>query len=100
MTNAQDSWRELGDRLQSLGLKLKLHVEEESDQAADVGDSVKDGLMRVGKALEDVFEAIGDAVDDDAVRADAKEAGRLLLAAVDASFTQAGEALREKLRRP
>ncbi len=99
MAHAQDTWNELGDQLQSLGLKLKLHVEEESGRATGLGDTVMDGLARLGRGLEDVFDAIGDAVDDEAVRSDAKAAGRLLLDAVDATLTEASDKLRDALRR-
>jgi hypothetical protein len=95
MTNVQERWKELGDQLESLGLKLKLHVEQAT---SEIDDDVKDGLARVGKAIEDVFDALGEAVDDDAVRADAKEAGRRLLDAVDATFTEVGDVLRDRVR--
>lgn len=95
MTKAQERWKELGDQLESLGLKLKLHVMEET---TELDEDVKDGLARVGKAIEDVFGAIGDAVDDDAVRADAKEAGRRLVDAVDATLTEVGDVFRDRVR--
>lgn len=95
MTKAQERWKELGDQLESLGLKLKLHVMEES---SELEDDVKVGLARVGKAIEDVFSALGDVVDDEAVRADAKEAGRRLVDAVDATFTEVGDVLRDRIR--
>jgi predicted trehalose synthase len=95
MTKAQERWKELGDQLESLGLKLKLHMMEET---SELEDDVKTGLARVGKAIEDVFSALGDVVDDEAVRADAKEAGRRLLDAVDATFTEAGDVLRDRVR--
>lgn len=95
MTKAQERWKELGDQLESLGLKLKLHMMEET---SELEDDVKVGLARVGKAIEDVFTALGDVVDDEAVRADAKEAGRRLLEAVDATFTEAGDVLRDRVR--
>lgn len=95
MTKAQERWKELGDQLEALGLKLKLHVLEET---SELEDDVKVGLARVGKAIEDVFSALGDVVDDEAVRADAKEAGRRLVEAVDATFTEAGDVLRDRVR--
>lgn len=95
MTKAQERWKELGDQLESLGLKLKLHVLEET---SELEDDVKVGLARVGKAIEDVFSALGDVVDDEAVRADAKEAGRRLVDAVDATFTDVGDVLRDRVR--
>jgi hypothetical protein len=87
--------RRLGDQLESLGLKLKLHVEQAT---SEIDDDVKEGFARVGKAIEDVFDALGEAVDDDAVRADAEEAGRRLLDAVDATFTEAADVLRNRVR--
>ncbi len=99
MAHPQDSWNELGDTLQSLGLKLKLHVEQEAGEVGDVGDTLMEGLARVGRSLEDVFDAIGEAIDDEAVRADAKRAGRLLVDAVDAALTEASDKLRDALRR-
>lgn len=95
MTKAQERWSELGDQLESLGLKLKLHVMEET---SELEDDVKVGLARVGKAIEDVFSALGDVVDDEAVRADAKEAGRRLVEAVDATFTEVGDVFRDRVR--
>ena len=95
MTKAQERWKELGDQLESLGLKLKLHVMEET---SELEDDVKVGLARMGKAIEDVFSALGDAVDDEAVRADAKEAGRRLMDAVDATFTEVGDVFRDRIR--
>ena len=95
MTNAQQRWKDLGDQLEALGLKLKLHVEQAT---SEVDDDVRDGLAKAGKAIEDVFDALGEAVDDDAVRSDAREAGRRLLDAVNATFSEVGDVLRDRVR--
>jgi len=95
MTNAQERWKELGDQLESLGLKLKLHVMEDT---SEFEDDVKVALARMGRAIEDVFSALGDVVGDEAVRADAKEAGRRLVDAVDATFTEVGDVFRNRVR--
>lgn len=80
MKEQTDTWNELGLRLDALGLKLKLHRE----QAGDTGAA--DVLQTLGRSLEQVFDAVGTAVNDDAVRADAKEAGRLLADLVRGAF--------------
>lgn len=94
-----DSWKQVGDRLESLGLKLKLHVEEErSEDAAIDEETLAAVLAKFGKAVEDVFDGLGDAFGDDAVRDDAREAGRLLMEAVDTTFGEVGEQLRRHVR--
>jgi hypothetical protein len=80
MTPRNDTWDELATRLDALGLKLKLHRE----QAGDTGAA--DVLQTLGRSLEEVFDAAGKAVNDDAVRTDVKEAGRLLADLVRGAF--------------
>jgi hypothetical protein len=45
-----------------------------------------------------VFEGLGAAASDDAIKEDAKEAGRLLLEAVNTTFTEASDELRDRIR--
>ena len=35
MAEAQDAWKEVASKAESLGLKLKLHLEQEQDEASD-----------------------------------------------------------------
>jgi hypothetical protein len=95
----QQAWTALGDQLEALGLKLKLHVEQEAGEASDATNTIKESLERVGDALTRVFEGLDDAITDDAVRADAKQAGRLLLEAVNTTFGSVADDLRDKIRR-
>jgi Flp pilus assembly pilin Flp len=100
MTNSRQTWDELGSKLSSLGLKLKLHYEQEVDGDHDEDDpGVRRSLERIGEAIEDAFEALGNAVDDDAVRSDAKESAALLVDALNATFTEVGDELRNAVRR-
>jgi ElaB/YqjD/DUF883 family membrane-anchored ribosome-binding protein len=99
METTQEAWKALGSRVEALGLKLKLHFEQESGEADEAATTIKKSLEQVGDALEGVFEAIGSATKDDALKADAKEAGRLLVEAVNVTFTEVGDELRDKVRR-
>ncbi|WP_020524823.1 hypothetical protein [Catelliglobosispora koreensis] len=76
MNEQKETWNELRDRLEALGLKLKLHRE----QAGDTG--AKDALEKIGRSLEETFDAASKAINDEAVRADVKEAGRLVAEAL------------------
>jgi hypothetical protein len=93
MTSTQDVWGEVADRLEVLTLKLKLHLEQSQDE------DVPDALGRLRQGVEDVFEAAGNAVKDEAVRGDVRELGRLLADAVGTTLAKAGDEVREALRR-
>jgi hypothetical protein len=95
----QEAWAALGERLEALGLKLKLHVEQETGEAGDAATTIKESFERVGDALTHVFEGLDDAITDEAVRDDAKQAGRLLLEAVNTTFSSVADDLRDKIRR-
>ena len=99
MTTSRQVWDELGSKLESLGLKLKLHYEQEADGDTASEPGVRESLERIGEAIEDAFEALGNAVDDDAVRTDAKESATLLVDALNATFTEVGDELRDAVGR-
>ena len=92
MATPQEAFSEAADRLSALALKLKLHYEEE--RGGEAGGAVRDALSRFGTAVEDVFEAVGDAARDEAVRSDAREAARSVGDALATVFGQVGDELR------
>ncbi|GHJ45724.1 hypothetical protein Cs7R123_30660 [Catellatospora sp. TT07R-123] len=85
MTN---EWNEIGDRLQGLGLKLKLHFEQSGP------GEWPDALIKLGTAVEDLFKTAGNAVQDEAVRADVRNVGHLLADAVSNTIGSAGHDVR------
>ena len=86
-TEVKSAWAKVGDELSGLGLKLKLHVEEEF--ADEDSDEISSSLKRLGEAIENAAEAVGAAVSDPAVHSDVRDAGKLLVNAVTASMQQA-----------
>jgi len=91
MSEVGSRWSEVGQRLEALGLKLKLHFEQ-----SDRKEEIPDTLQRLKASVTEAFESAGNAVKDDAVKADVRETGRLLLDAMSASLAQASENLRDK----
>jgi hypothetical protein len=87
-------WAEIGSRLEALALKLKLHYEQAG------GDGAPRTLDALGESIRDAFTATGNAVNDEAVRADVREAGVILAEAVADTLTTVGDDMREALRRP
>jgi predicted ArsR family transcriptional regulator len=90
MTDARTAWADVGDRLSALCLKLKLHAEEE---LTDDDIRSKTGLDKLRAVIEETADAIGDAYEDEAVRADAKDMARAFVDAVDATVQDARKRL-------
>lgn len=90
-TNAvKQAWLDVGDELESVGLKLKLHLEQETSESDDVDDV----LERLAERIDDAFDAAGHAVGDEAVREDLRETGRRLVDALGATLREATRSVR------
>lgn len=68
-TNTDPGWNEVGDRLGSLGLKLKYHAEQ---AVGTEGGTVNDALDGIRDAIEEAFAALRGVVTDPAIRDDVK----------------------------
>jgi hypothetical protein len=84
----KDAWFEVGDELESVALKLKLHLEQETSDSDDVDDV----LERLAERIEDAIDAVGHAASDEAVRDDLRETGRRLVDALGKTFREATRA--------
>jgi hypothetical protein len=91
MTDVGSRWSEVGERLEALGLKLKLHFEQ-----TDRKEEAPDTFQKLRTSVTEAFDAAGNAVKDDAVKADVRETGRLFLDALSASLAKASENLKDK----
>jgi hypothetical protein len=86
---AHRRWAEIGSRLEALGLALKPHYEQAgSGGSPNTLDELRD-------RVEDAFAATGNAVHDEAVRAEAREVG-VMVAEV---LTMVGDDMRDALHR-
>ena len=91
MTDPKDSWREVADKAEALGLKLKLHLEQEHDETAprEPGDT-KAMVDDLGQRLQEAFDSMGNAAQDPAVHEDVKDMGRLVKDALMSTFAMVG----------
>lgn len=94
MSDHDAQWQEIAGRVEALALKLKLHVE----QAGDDGQTGA-AVGRLQAAVNDAFEAAGNAITDDAVRADIHDVGRLLGEAFNRTFARLSGDVRGLLER-
>jgi hypothetical protein len=91
MSEQSERWSEVGEKLEALALKLKLHFEQTGRR-----EEVPDALQKLRVSVGEAFDAAGNAVRDDAVKSDVKEAGRLFVDAVSATFAKVSEELKER----
>ncbi len=92
MAEIQDSWKEVASKAEALGLKLKLHLEQEKDETEprEPGDT-KALIDDIGTKLTDAFDSIGNAAKDTAVHDDVKDMGKLFRDALMVTINTAGE---------
>ena len=79
MTGRVDDWTALGEAVEGLALKLKLHFEQAAD---DTSDSLTCAVDEVGDAIDLSFDALRAAADDPAIKADVKDVATRLRDAV------------------
>lgn len=92
MTTSADTklaWEAVADRLEALGLKLKLHFEQAAPEGR-TAERVGAAMGELGAAIETAFSAIGAAVEDPAVRDDAGKLAAALGNALADTFAEAG----------
>ena len=90
-TDTKLAWEAVADRLNALGLKLKVHFEEAGGQVQEVNEAFE----HLGSAIERTFSAIGTAVHDPAVKEDATTLAELLGNALADTLSQGGSELQE-----
>jgi hypothetical protein len=94
MADANESWKEVGNVLDGLGLKLKMHFERAQEGVE--GERVRDAVEAAGAGIQRAFDALGDAVRDPAIQEDVRRAARSLSDAVSNTFAELGNQFRGK----
>ena len=86
-------WSEVASRVDALALKLKLHFEQSGS------GEVPQALNKLRDAMNEAFDAAGNAVRDENVRADVREVGQLLADAVANTFAKASSEIKAAYHR-
>ncbi len=92
MDEARESWKDVAEKVESLGLKLKLHLEQERDHAVDeraAGDT-SNAFEQLAGQVTDAFDSFGTAAKDDAVHSDVREIAELNKQALIGTFQAVG----------
>lgn len=98
MADVRQSWNEAGERLNALGLKLKLHYEQQRDEGEQA--KVAEAVKRLADTVEGAFDALGAASKDPAVKDDIKQVGQSVTGALRTTFSEASDEIRKLLKRP
>jgi hypothetical protein len=87
MDDTKQAWSEAGEALSGLGLKLKLHYEQQRSEATEAERvEVETAIERLTEVVREAFDAVGAAAKDPAVRDDVKHVGESVGQALSASF--------------
>jgi hypothetical protein len=92
MAGPKEAWADVGDALSALGLKLKLHTEQE---LSEEGREFTSALQRLVSTVDDIFDGLGNAARDPAVRDDARSVAQTFAGAVDATIDEAKSRLKK-----
>ena len=92
MEDARDAWKDVAAKVESLGLKLKLHLDQEHDVtvAERAQGDTRNAFDQLSGQVSDAFDAFGNAAKDDAVHADVREIAELIKEALIETFQAVG----------
>ena len=92
MDEVRDSWKQVASKVEALGLKLKLHLDQEADDSVEVPEEgeMQSAFDKFSSQVNDAFDAFGNAARDDAVKADVREIGDLLKEALTDTWRAVG----------
>lgn len=96
---ADETWQELRTKVEGLGAKLKVHLEQEHDETdttAQPGDTRAAMEEMTGK-LQDAFTSFSNASKDPFVRDDMRDIGNLLKDALNDTFQTVSGTVSEDL---
>ena len=101
MAEITDSWKDVAGKAEALGLKLKLHLEQEQAESAEDAEAASAGDTKamvedLGRKVQDAFESVGNAAKDPAVHEDVKEMGRLFKDALMGTLGTVGSEVRDR----
>jgi hypothetical protein len=92
MADPKKAWADVGDALSALGLKLKLHTQQEMTEE---GKEFTSALQRLASTVDDIFDGLGNAARDPAVRDDARSVAQTFAGAVEATIDEAKSRLQK-----
>ncbi len=101
MTNdPKSAWDRVGTGGGELGARLKQHFEQVRGEDAKATTEANEALRKLADSVGDAFEAVGNAVQDPEVRAEARTVAGSLGDALAATFADVSDEVRKIFSRP
>jgi hypothetical protein len=100
VTTPAKAWRQVGDQFETLGTRVRKHLDEVSTEAHAERVAFEKALRALISALEKGFGTAGQAVRDPAIREDIYDLAGSVREALLASFETAGDQVREHVPTP
>lgn len=98
MDDMKENWQQVGEQLSSLGLKLQLHFQQAAKEGreheAAETDKLREALRVLSDSIDQTADAVANIARDEAVRQDVRAAGRSLAGAIEATFSEVVERVR------
>ena len=94
VNDPRQAWSTVADELSALGLKLKLHLQQETSEEHDDADD-DSAIERLGEYFDAAIDAIENASKDQAIREDLRETRQALTGAISATFRQVKEGVQK-----
>ncbi len=102
MSDTDNAWQEVSEKFSALGRTFKQRYEErgegteptEGDVTAGAPPDMKRAMDNVGDSIERVFGTIGDSLQDDGVKDQARSAFSSLVEALGSTFSELGDEVR------
>ncbi len=90
----RQAWSTVADELSALGLKLKLHLQQETSEELEDSDD-ESAIAKLGEYFDAAIDAVENAAEDEAIRADLRETRQALTDAISATFRQVKDGVRK-----
>jgi hypothetical protein len=95
MTNADESWSEVGDHFTRLGRKFRDHYEAQ-DRPSEVQANLEEAFKGLAEATQRVAATIGEVFRDPEVKEEAGAAASSFITALGATFGEVTDELRRR----
>ncbi|MCH9804417.1 hypothetical protein K0U73_11555 [bacterium] len=101
MEDTRDAWKNVAGKVESLGHKLKLHLEQEQDDAVQdrASSDTSNAFDQLAGQVTDAFDSLGNAAKDDAVQSDVREIAASIKHALITTFQAVGAQVGEMMER-
>jgi len=99
MADVKEKWDEVGNRFAALGQRVKDQFDARSAFGEEEKAEVESALRRLGDALDNAFNAIGDTMRDPGIRDELKGIAVAMGEAMSTTFREVADEIDQRIKR-